>query len=57
MKSKRHYRKQLVLDNCILLRDLEVMIPLEFIYFEDSFKAIFKLSKTSIRSFLRWKVL
>lgn len=42
MKSKRHYRKQLVLDNCILLRDLEVRIPLEFIYFEDSFKAIFK---------------
>ncbi len=42
MKQKRHYRKSLVLDNCELLKGLEVKLPEELFYFEDKLKAVFK---------------
>ncbi len=42
MKSKRHHSKLLVLDNCTLLKDLEVKLPEELFYFEDKLKEFFK---------------
>ena len=42
MKSKHHYRKSLVLDNCELLKGLDVKLPEELFYFGDRLKAVFK---------------
>ena len=51
--KKRHYKKAIVLDNCVLLRELQVKIPEEFLCLEDKIKNEFWCIEQFFSKFLQ----